>query len=254
MVLFFALQTSNGFAQGNRVLERNTVGWYTYNGDHKLASRWELHTEYQWRRIDLIRSWQQSLARVGLVYKLADRVKVSGGYTLFVTYPYGNYPSANAGVPKPEHRIYEDISLADTFGRLKLTHRFRLEQRWIGQSSDTNPRDIADWEYQHRARYQIAATFPLRGSTIDDGEFYLNAFDELFISFGRNVGNNVFNQNRISGGLGYQIRDNFRLEFNYFSRILQHAEPEPVTKKPIFDIDTGFRLNVDYDLDFRARK
>ncbi len=51
------------------------VGWYTYNGDHKLANRWELHTEYQWRRIDLIRSWQQSLKRVGLVYKLADRVK-----------------------------------------------------------------------------------------------------------------------------------------------------------------------------------
>ncbi len=254
LTLLGILLTFSGFGQGARLLDRNTVGWYTYNGDHKLANRWELHTEYQWRRIDLIRSWQQSLTRVGLVYKLADRVKVSSGYTLFVTYPYGNYPSADAGVPKPEHRIYEDISLADTFGRLKLTHRFRLEQRWLGQSSDTDPRKMADWEYQHRARYQIAGTFPLRGPTIDDGEFYLNAFDELFISFGRNVGNNVFNQNRISGGLGYQIRDNFRLEFNYFSRILQHAEPEPVTKKPIFDIDTGFRLNVDYDIDFRSRK
>ena len=254
VLLFLVLQTVNGFSQENRIRDFNTVGWYIYNGNHKLADRWQLHTEYQWRRIDLIRYWQQSLARVGLVYKLTDRVKASGGYTLFVTYPYGNYPSADRGVPTPEHRVYEDITLADQLGRLQLEHRFRLEQRWLGQPSAGNPRNIADWEYQHRARYQVSVTYPLSGSTIDDGEFYLNAFDELFISFGRNVGSNVFNQNRISGGLGYQIRDNFTLELNYFSRILQHAAPEPITKKPIFDIDTGFRLNINYDIDFSAKK
>ncbi|QDK80756.1 DUF2490 domain-containing protein [Spirosoma sp. KCTC 42546] len=252
-LVFFSLLITRGFSQENRLVDHNTVGWYTYTGDHKLANRWELHTEYQWRRVELIRAWQQSLARLGLNYKLTDRVKVSGGYTLFVTYPYGNYPSADAGVPVPEHRIYEDIQLDDQLGRLKLEHRLRLEQRWLGQPSDTNPRKLASWEYQNRIRYQVSATFPLTGPTIDDGEFYLNAFDELFISFGRNVERNVFNQNRISGGLGYQIRDNFKLELNYFSRILQHAEPDPLTQKSIFDFDSGIRLNVNYDLDFSGK-
>lgn len=253
LIALFSLFTSSAFSQGNRVIDRNVIGWYTYNGDHKLASRWELHTEYQWRRIDFIRTWQQSLARLGLIYKLTDRVNVSGGYTLFTTYPYGNYPSADAGVPVPEHRIYEDIELGDTFGRLELSHRFRLEQRWLGQPSDANPRKIANWEYQHRIRYQLSGTFPLSGSTIDNGEFYLNAFDELFISFGRNVGLNVFNQNRLSGGIGYQVRDNVKLELNYFNRVLQHAEPDPVTQKPIFDLDNGFRFNLSYNLNFSRR-
>jgi len=253
LFVLFSVLTTTGFSQGNRLIDRNAIGWYTYNGDHKLADRWLLHTEYQWRRIDFIRSWQQSLARVGLVYKLADRVQVSGGYTQFTTYPYGNYPSADLGVPVPENRIYEDIEVSDQFGRLKLAHRFRLEQRWIGQPSDTNPRRISDWEYQHRIRYQLSGTFPLSGPTIDDGEFYLTAFDELFISFGRNVGMNVYNQNRLSGGIGYQFRDNFKLELNYFNRVLQHAELDPVTQKPIFDLDNGFRLNVNYDLDFSRR-
>lgn len=251
LVFFLSALANCGFGQGNRISDHNTVGWYTYNGDHKLADRWALHTEYQWRRIDLVRTWQQSLARLGLAYRLTDRVKVSGGYTLFITYPYGNYPVADAGVPFPEHRLYEDIQLGDQFGRLQLTHRFRLEQRWIGRLSDANPRQVADWQYQHRIRYQLSGTYPLSGSTIDTGEFYLNAFDELFISFGRKVGSNVFNQNRLSGGIGYQVRDNFQLELNYFNRVLQHGQPDPVTKKPIYDIDNGFRLNVNYDLDFR---
>lgn len=249
----FCLLTSAGFGQGNRLSDYNPVGWYTYNGDHKLTKRWELHTEYQWRRIDFIRTWQQSLARVGLVYALSDRVRVSGGYTNFVTYPYGRYPSADQGVPVPENRIYEDIELTDTYGALEVSHRFRLEQRWLAQLSEVNPRDVASWEYQHRIRYQISLIYPFRGPTIDDGEFYLNAFDELFISFGRNVGRNVFNQNRISGGIGYQVRDNLKVELNYFGRILQHAEPEPITQKSIFDYDNGFRLNVNYDLDFTRK-
>jgi hypothetical protein len=254
LLLFLGCFLTNlTLGQGNRVSEYNSVGWYTYTGDHKLAKRWELHTEYQWRRIDFIRAWQQSLARVGLIYSLNDRVKVSGGYTNFVTYPYGRYPASDQGVPVPENRIYQDIELTDQHGRLAVSHRFRLEQRWLAQLSETNPRKVASWEYQNRVRYQVSLTYPLSGPTINTGEFYLNAFDELFISFGRNVGNNVYNQNRISAGLGYQIRDNLKVELNYFNRILQHAEPEPLTQKPIFDYDNGFRLNVNYDIDFTGK-
>lgn len=249
----FYLTAGLAFGQDSRINDYNSVGWYTYNGNHKLARRWELHTEYQWRRIDFIRTWQQSLARVGLVYSLSSRVKVSGGYTSFITYPYGRYPSADQGVPVPENRIYEDIELVDQHGRLELSHRFRLDQRWLAQLSEEDPRNVASWEYQHRIRYQISLTYPLKGRTIDNGEFYLNAFDELFISFGRNVGENIYNQNRISGGIGYQLGDNLKVELNYFNRILQHAEREPITRRAIFDYDNGFRLNVNYDLDFTRK-
>lgn len=252
--LLFGLLLGRSFGQTNRVLDHNAIGWYVYTGDHTLSKRWALHTEYQWRRIDFVQTWQQSLARLGLVYKLNDRVTVSGGYTLFTTYPYGDYPTADLGVPFPEQRLYEDITVSDQLGRLKLAHRIRLEQRWLGQPSTANPRHLTGWEYQNRVRYQLAGTFPLAGPTIDDGELYLNVFDELFIGFGRQVGNNVFNQNRISGGLGYQVRDNFKLELNYLNQITQHAESDPLTGKPVFEINNGFRLSVSYDLDFSRRK
>ncbi len=247
------LLSTTSFGQQNRIIDRNAIGWYVYNGDHKLSKRWELHTEYQWRRVELIRSWQQSLARMGLAYKLTEQVKLGGGYTFFTTFPYGDYPVADAGVPTIENRTHQDIQLSSNAGRLELSHRFRLEQRWLGQGDDTNPRRIADWEYQNRVRYQVSGTVPLKGVTIDDGEWYVNFFDELFIGFGRNVGQNVFNQNRISGGLGYQVSDGFKIELNYLNQITQHPENEPLTNKPVFEINNGFRLNIQYDLDFSGK-
>ncbi|QJD79128.1 DUF2490 domain-containing protein [Spirosoma rhododendri] len=240
-------------AQQNRLIDRNAIGWYTYNGDHKIAKRWTIHTEYQWRRVELIRSWQQSLSRLGANYKLSDRVKVGGGYTFFVTYPYGDYPVADQGVPTLEHRAHEEIQLSDQLGTVRFSHRFRFEQRWLSIGADNNPRRVTGWEYQNRVRYQLAGTVPLAGPTIEPGEFYANFFDELFMGYGRNVGDNIFNQNRISGGFGYQFLDNLQLELNYLNQITQHPESDPISGKPVFEINHGFRLNLNYDLDFTKR-
>jgi len=65
------------------------------NGDHNLNGRWATHTEYQRRRVGLIGGWQQSLARLGMVRTLNKNVKLGGGYTYFVTFPFGRYPQAN---------------------------------------------------------------------------------------------------------------------------------------------------------------
>ena len=241
------LLTTAVFGQAPRLLDPNTLGWFVYSGDHQLTPRWAVHTEYQWRRIN----WapQQQLARLGLVRTVSERVTVSGGYTYFQTHRYGRYPTV-ANRPEPENRLYEDIALDDQLGRLALNHRLRLEQRWLGSRANEGRGEVDAWEYQNRIRYQLAAEWPLQGSTVEDGEWYLNAFDELFIGFGRNVGDNVFNQNRLSGGLGYQFTENAKIELNYLYQISQHATPEPVSGQPVFEINQGFRLNVLYNLDF----
>lgn len=242
------LSSFSAFGQAQRIRDENRVGWYVYEGDHALGPRWTVHTEYQWRRTGFIQDWQQSLARLGAGYQVLPRVKLGGGYTHLTTHVYGAYPTAETGSPFPEHRAYEDVTLSDTLGRLTLDHRVRLEQRWIGQLADGRGQAVQSWEYQHRIRYQLAATLPLRGPRVEAGEWYLTAFDELFISFGRNVGASVFNQNRLAGGLGYQVQHNFRLELQYLNQITQHGEPEPVSGLPVFEFNHGFRFGVSYDL------
>ncbi|SNR31568.1 MULTISPECIES: DUF2490 domain-containing protein [Hymenobacter] len=245
--------TSSAYSQTPRLTDRNTLGWFVYSGDHRVTEKWAVHTEYQWRRMNWVRAPQQQLARLGVVHTLSQRVEASGGYTYFQTHRYGEYPTV-PNRPEPEHRLYEDISLADKLGRVSLTHRIRLEQRWLGTRAREGQGRVQEWAYQNRIRYQLSGQYPLKGAAVDDGEWYVNAFDELFMGFGRNVGNNVFNQNRLSGGLGYQFTSNAKVELNYLFQISQHATPEPASQRPVFEINNGFRLNVLYDLDLTHGK
>lgn len=235
-------------AAQQRIPDHNTVGWLVYEGNHKLSEKWQLHSELQWRRVRLVRDPQQLLARLGTIFQLTNRVSFGNGYTFFVTYPYGDYPTADQGRNQPEHRLYEDVQVKDQLGRLALTHRGRLEQRWLGQINED--KRVGSWEFQNRVRYQLNAQFPLVGPTLDSHEPYLVAFDEVFLSFGRNVGNNVFNQNRLAGGVGYQVSNNFRLELEYLYQIMQHPENAPATAQPVFEFNHGLRTVLAYDLDF----
>ncbi|MBO0931517.1 DUF2490 domain-containing protein [Fibrella aquatilis] len=243
----FALTPLLTNAQPSRITDHNAIGWFTVNGDYKLTRQWTIHTEAQWRRANFITNWQQALYRLGLVYKATDKIQLSGGYTALVTYPYGGYPVADTGVPTTEHRAYEDVTLSDTAGIVNLSHRVRLEQRWLANLLPGGSREVANWRYQNRVRYQLQATVPLQGRTRDNREWYAFFYDEIFIGFGENVGNNVFNQNRISGGLGYQFSDAIRLELGYLNQITQHADNDTVTGKSVFENNNGFRLNVACD-------
>lgn len=240
------------YGQSARLRDFHSLAWLVYVGDHKVADNWAIHTEYQWRRADWLRDPQQQLARLGLVRTLSARVKASGGYTYFQSHRYGAYAEV-PGRATPEHRLYEDVSLADKLGRVGLSQRIRLEQRWLGTRAASGAGPVERWEYQNRIRYQLEAELPLQGASLDDNEFYLTAFDELFIGFGQNVGQNVFNQNRLSGGLGYQFTDNARLELNYLYQIRAHSGPDAASGQPVVELNHGLRLNVVYNLDFTKK-
>lgn len=232
----------------------NRIGWLVYQGDHAIGKKWKLHTEYQWRRTHFITDWQQSLARLGLLYSVNDNVTVSGGYTNLVTYPYGAFPEANVGRPNLEHRLYEDVELDNPVGVLALSHRVRLEQRYTGEWSNSPAGQQLEWSYLNRIRYRLKGTLPLNGQSGNANGFYATFYDEVFIGFGKNVGLDVFDQNRIYGAIGYQFSDSFRLEGGYLNQITQHSDPEPVSGKPIFEANHGVLINVYYDLDFRRKK
>jgi len=235
--------------QAPRLRDFHSLAWLVYTGEHQIAQRWALHTEVQLRRLDLVRDPQQELYRLGLVRTLSGRVKVSGGYTFFQSHRYGPY-AETPGRVEPEHRAYEDVTLSDQLGRLGLAQRIRLEQRWLGARGGSGEGPVQKWEYQNRIRYQLAVEFPLQGASIDDKEFYLTGFDEVFIGFGQNVGLNVFNQNRLAGGLGYQWAKNAKAELNYLYQVRAHATPDPATNQPVVELNNGFRLNLSYSLDF----
>ena len=215
-LLFLLLCPVFLLAQNDRLNDYNNTNWLQVFNTIKIDKNWSLHAEYQWRRENGLKNWQQSLLRVGINRKLNDQITVHLGYGWIETFPYGDYPLANNGT-FPEHRLYEQISFKQPIKKFTLTHRFRIEQRWLGRVKAGTDREIEEWLFLHRFRYQFKTQYNFTS------KFYAAAADEIFIGAGKNVGVNIFDQNRIFLLAGYKLNKNISLEAGYFNQTLQQG-------------------------------
>lgn len=221
--LFFVpvfLFNLNLFAQSDRGNDFNNIYWVQTFNTISLGKKWSLHLEYQWRRTEGLKNWQQGLLRIGANYKLNDNVAVHLGYGWIETFSYGNYPIANNGT-FPEHRIYEQVIFRHPVNKWTFTHRFRIEQRWLGRVKASTDREIEGWNFLHRFRYQFRSQYPFY--TRGDKQWYGAFADEIFISAGKKLGTNIFDQNRIFFILGYKLNKRISLEAGYFNQTLQQG-------------------------------
>ncbi|MCC3157589.1 DUF2490 domain-containing protein [Hymenobacter sp. 15J16-1T3B] len=216
--------------------DRAFQAWYNYTGDHQLTDFWGVHSEAQLRRADLLPRRQQLLLRLGLNQHWSDRLQTAAGYTLLRTYPYGEFPEGHSR----EHRSYQEVQLADTLGRLALGHRFRLEQRWVRAQGEAGP------TFSNRARYQFSVQLPLQGRRVEPKEWYLAAYDEVFVGFGRHV-DQPFNQNRLYGALGRQFSRAAAAELGYMYHVKAHDDGRT------FERNHTLYVALTYDLDLRGK-
>ncbi len=229
--------------RAQRLSDVNTLGWYsTFNTIH-IAPKWSVWLEYQWRRDNVIEHWQQSLARTGLQYHFKNGMSAMAGYGYIVSFPYGDYPAG--GYTVPEHRIFEQFVWGETFGRVSLAHRLRLEQRFAGKVDHSAPEyEVTGWKYLNRVRYQLRAAVPLNHKKMTDKTWYAATYDELFIGFGKNVNQNVFDQNRIGLLLGYRFSSVVQLEGGYFNQTVQQGSL--VSGKQVYQYNHGLMLSLYY--------
>lgn len=208
ILFFYFTALGIGIAQNYRETTTNTNLWLMYFGNHKFSEKLGLHAEAQVRRHDVVKEWQQLLLRVGLdIYTSQARFTI--GYGFIETFPYGGFPVANAF---PEHRFWQQVLIPQTWGRAMLSHRYRLEQRLIGNAATG---EFQDGRYENRMRYMFRANIALQGNTIDPGEFYFAIYDEIMINFGKEVRYNIFDQNRLYGAIGYHLGKLGTLEVGY---------------------------------------
>jgi len=248
--LFGCFQIVHG--QNNRLNTSNNIGWYNYFGTFKLSEKIGIHTEYQWRRTNYIFNWQQSLLRIGINYNLNPRVLFRIGYGWIETYPYGNFPLNSFGKEFTEHRIFEMVQLSNKEGIVDFSHRFMLEQRFVGRYSSNNSATEEEFPLFNRLRYLLRLQVPLKGIEIKDKTPYLAVYDEVFIGFGKNVNANVFDQNRVGVLLGYRYDKNLRIEAGYLNQTLQYGRQ--IVGKNVFQNNNGFIVNANLNFDLSSKK
>lgn len=228
---------NNSTSGQDRISTVNQHAWFSYTGDHPVSKRWELHLEGQWRRHDLGLKWQQLQLRPAVNYALNQSAVVMTGYAFTDTFQYGDYP-----VPYrfPEHRAFEQILLKHRIGKVDLQHRYRLEQRFFGARSDPAVDRIDSSRYENRFRHLTRINIPLT----PDRQYYIGVYEEFFINFGKNVAENVFDQNRAYVALGLPIAKDTRIEVGYLLQIIQQRDGR------VFEYNHTIQLNLFSDIPF----
>lgn len=183
--------------------------WYMYFGMNRLAERWSLHTEAQWRLYEVDRNFNQLLLRTGMNYHIDKGVIATLGYAYIDTDPtFEDFPLQDApfaGNQNSENRIFQQFILTNKVWEFNFEHRYRLEQRFINYQGENTTR--------HRARYRLQVTLPLTDT------FFINLYDEIFI----NLQDNLFDQNRLYAALGVRITENSSIQIGYLKNHFRTA-------------------------------
>jgi hypothetical protein len=241
-------------ARAQRELDHNTHVWVTHIGDHRLSERWGFHTEGHLRRANTGADPQQLLLRPAINYHLHPDVLLSVGYSYYYNYRYGQYPIR---AENWEHNVYQQVQLTQRFGKLALSYRFRLEQRFLAQlnavADDPEDHVFDRYNYQSRFRLRVMATWPLgKHQKVEAKTWFLSAYDEFFFNFGDDRRIDHMQQNRLSGLLGYQWNKHGNVQLGYLQQIIQR--PGAALGRDLHEMNRTLHLILTYNLDFRKPK
>ena len=146
-----------------------------------------------------------------------------------------------------EHRIFQMVQLSHKEGIIDLSHRFMLEQRFVGRYSSAALTKEDEFPLLNRMRYMMRLQIPLKGKEIKDKTPYVTLYDEIMIGFGKNVNANIFDQNRIGVLLGYRFNKTIRIEAGYLNQTVQFGRQ--INRQNIFQNNNGFILNTNFNFD-----
>ena len=231
-----------------KIISPQTHGWIMYFGNHKFNDRWGLHTEYQWRRAgrdesaNVFKDWQQSLLRLGVDYYAKNQTQWTLGYGMVKTFEYGDQPVSHSFI---EHRVWEQFIVKNKVGRVDIQHRYRLEQRFIeqyklGTSSEFEQDGYA---FRNRVRYRLMITLPLSRKVMKDNTLFLSIYDEPFLGFGKGIGKNILDQNRLYGALGWRFNNEINVQLGYLNQYIVKTDGINAERNHTLQLSMTYNLN-----------
>jgi hypothetical protein len=199
---------------GQAQTDQQNTGWFMFVNSTKINKKWATHLDLQYRTSDNWAHKRNLMFRPGLTYLISNKHEVTLGYLLNESY---TYPEAAADYQLTEHRIWEQYVFKHKIKTVAASHRFRLEQRFIGRHN-------ADELFSQRLRYFFRFIVPLQkeAKTFEKGVF-VALQNEVFVNLQNNkkLNDSYFDQNRAYGALGYRVSKKFDVEAGYMNQAVK---------------------------------
>ncbi len=167
--------------------------WNVLNGKFTFNKTWSTFFEAQVRSQKFYYDFSYHEYKGGIGYNFRKQLSVVLAMGQYVTYsPTANFKS----VQTSEFRTWQQFTLINDIDRVKLEHRYRIEQRFFSSG------------FRNRFRYRISAILPLNKREVEENTLYLNSSNEIFLTDIKPH----FERNRFFIGAGYEFSDLFTLQ------------------------------------------
>lgn len=176
---------------------KNVGTFQLLNADYYLTPKWNLWFEQQARSDKFLNQFFYHELKGGVNYKVQKDFAVLLGIGQYATYSHGG--NFKTPVANHEFRLWEQFTLSNQVSRVKLDHRFRIEQRFRTDG------------YRNRFRYRLNSTIPINKKQMEDGTLYTTISDEVFLR----EKERYFERNRFIWALGYQFAKQFTLQVGW---------------------------------------
>lgn len=204
MILTLAL---NGFSQNSSPAEtHDNMLWIGYYNSIILDPKWSVNSDIQFRTKNWIHDFSQALIRSDISYKISDKVSASIGVAHFRFF-------IDNETTRGEWRPWQEVKILDQIGKVKLSHRFRVEQRF--NELVKNREAVNEYQFNLRFRYRFDLRFPLIKEKEKGINLYYILGNELMINAGNTIVYNYFDQNRLYTGINYEINKKIALQLQY---------------------------------------
>jgi len=177
--------------------DKNYGKWLVYFGNQKINNKWLLQSDLQYRINQIPNQKSQLLLRAGIGYNLTES---NNNILLGLAYVQSNWEEGDETRSATyEKRVYQQYLFKQKLNNLLITHRARMEERFIAD------------DFGLRSRYFISLQKPLNGKLLNRRSVYASCFNELFLD----IKNQKFDRNRLYAGIGYGVTNDIRLETGY---------------------------------------
>lgn len=174
--------------------------WNILNAKFNISENWSVFGEAQLRSLEFYDRFHYYEFKGGVNYKVLSNVIITLGAGDYNTYKEGG----NFILPKnnDEFRLWPQIALIQSIGKLKIEQRYRAEFRFTSNG------------FRNRYRYRLGISYPLGKDVNGYKPIQLGISDEIFFTDTEPY----FERNRLLFSVNYRITKATSIQLGYLTQ------------------------------------
>ena len=233
--LFFVLFSQ---AQTEKKIDNQSILWSRFYNCLTLNEKWSLHSEFDNRLFLKPLTENLFVIRSQVRYKATNAIELGGGIGYFPVATQD--PENTTDFLIPEFRGQQDVVWKNTIGKIQLSQRFQIDERFIRNASKTGllPGTTFNWRF----RFRIQAEYDIWKK---DNRYLKTIFyEEILLNAGKSIVKNTFDQNRVYAALQYGFNKKIALELGYLNSFQQRASGVDYYDRDIIRLSIFHKLKL----------